>query len=94
MYPRSGISVLYEGMARGRRAGRQRLLLNAPVVRLEREGDRIARVIYMTDGREQTIDCDVVLSTLPLPALVNMMSPALPADVIDHAASCAIAASS
>jgi protoporphyrinogen oxidase len=34
----------------------------------------------------QSIDCDILLSTLPLPSLVNMVSPALPQPVIDHAA--------
>src|SRR5262249_56274750 len=57
-----------------------------PVVRLERDGDRIARVAFANDGREETIDCDGVLSTLPLPPLVNMITPALPRPVADHAA--------
>ena len=37
-------------------------------------------------GAKNRLDCDVVLSTLPLPALVDMMSPALPAEVGEHAA--------
>ena len=49
------------------------MLLESPVVRLERDGDRIARVVYRSDGREETIECDGVLSTLPLPALVDMI---------------------
>jgi protoporphyrinogen oxidase len=60
--------------------------LGCPVVRLERDGDRIARVVYSENGTEQTIACDGVLSTLPLPALVGMLSPALPPGVADHAA--------
>jgi protoporphyrinogen oxidase len=35
---------------------------------------------------EHTIECDILLSTLPLPMLVNMTSPELPQTVIDHAA--------
>jgi protoporphyrinogen oxidase len=38
------------------------------------------------DGQERAIECDILLSTLPLPALVHMLSPALPQPVIDHAA--------
>src|SRR5262245_51755232 len=85
MYPRQGISVLYENMAAAVRAKHNCILLNAPVVRLERDGDRIARVVFRRDGREETIDCDGVLSTLPLPHLVNMMTPSLPRPVVDHA---------
>ena len=86
MYPRQGISVLYESMAAAIRAKGNCILLKAPVVRLERDGDRIARVVFSRDGVEETIDCDGVLSTLPLPNLVKMMAPALPQQVADHAA--------
>ena len=94
MYPRQGISLLYEGMAAEVRAAGNTILLNSPVVRLERDpstssgqgGVRISRVVYTADGREQTIEADVVLSTLPLPALVGMTTPPLPATVVEHAA--------
>ncbi len=85
MYPRKGISLLYEGMAGEVRARGNQILLNSPVVRLERDGDRVTGVVYSENGIERTLDCDIVLSTLPLPALVNMISPALPAPIAQHA---------
>jgi protoporphyrinogen oxidase len=85
-YPRAGISRLYEGMAAEITAAGNEIRLNSPVIRVERTGDAVSRVIYQTQAGEQAIDCDAVLSTLPLPALVNMMSPALPQSLIDHAA--------
>jgi protoporphyrinogen oxidase len=93
-YPRKGISRLYEGMEREITAAGNRVCLNSPAVRIERTGDpstgsgqsKASRVIYTANGVEQSVDCDILLSTLPLPALVNMMSPALPQPVIDHAA--------
>jgi protoporphyrinogen oxidase len=85
-YPRKGISLLYEGMAKEVIAGGNSVLLNSPAVRVERNGDRVSRVVYRTESGEQSVDCDILLSTLPLPALVNMTSPALPQPVIDHAA--------
>ncbi len=42
----AGISLLYEGMADVVRQAGNRILLNSTVVRLEREGNRIARVVY------------------------------------------------
>jgi protoporphyrinogen oxidase len=86
MYPRKGISVLYENMAAEVRKKGNCLLLDSPVVRLEREEGRIARVKFLRNGREETIEADGVLSTLPLPALVNMITPALPPEVAQHAA--------
>jgi protoporphyrinogen oxidase len=85
-YPRKGISRLYEGMAKEVIAAGNTVLLNAPAVRVERTNDRASRVVYKTAAGEQIIDCDILLSTLPLPALVNMTTPALPQPVIDHAA--------
>src|SRR5262245_17445645 len=85
MYPRQGISVLYENMATAIRAKHNCILLNTPAVRVDRDGDRIARVVFRRDGREESIDCDGVLSTLPLPQLVSMLTPSLPASVADHA---------
>jgi protoporphyrinogen oxidase len=86
MYPRSGISLLFENMAQAVRKAGNTICLNTPVVRLERENGSVRRVVYQSKGREQSMECDVVLSTLPLPALVNMTSPALSADVVNHAA--------
>ena len=85
MYPRKGISVLFENMADEFRRTGNCLRLESSVVRVEREGDRIARVVFEHGGREETIDCDGVISTLPLPQLVGMIAPALPPEVAEHA---------
>ena len=85
MYPRKGISVLYERMASEVKKHGNHVLLESPVVRLERDGDRIARVVYQQNGREEALECAGVLSTLPLPQLVGMIEPALPPAVAAHA---------
>jgi protoporphyrinogen oxidase len=85
MYPRKGISLLFEGMASEVRKAGNEIKLNAPALRVERTGDRITSVVYREDGQERRIECDGVLSTLPLPQLVSMMTPALPASVAEHA---------
>ena len=41
MYPRKGISLLYEGMAEEVRRAGNRCCLESPAVRVEREGDRV-----------------------------------------------------
>ncbi len=85
MYPRKGISVLFENMAAEFRGTGNCLRLESSVIRVERDGDRIARVVFEHGGREEAIDCDGVVSTLPLPQLVGMITPALPASVAEHA---------
>jgi len=85
IYPRKGISLLYEGMAAEVRRAGNCIKLQSPVVRLERDGGRITRVMYRDNGAETALECDVVLSTLPLPSLVGMMTPSLPSAVVEHA---------
>jgi protoporphyrinogen oxidase len=85
MYPRKGISVLYENMAAEMKSGGSSIRLESPVVRLERDGDRIARVVCSRNGSTESIECDGVLSTLPLPQLVGLITPPLPASVAEHA---------
>ena len=86
LYPRDGISALYEGMAQRIQAAKSELFLHAPASRLERRGDRIERVVFRRDGTEIAIPCDGVISTVPLPVLTRMIVPALPSSVLDHAA--------
>jgi protoporphyrinogen oxidase len=93
MYPRKGISVLFENMAAEVRKRGNCIHLQSPVVRIERDASAssgqaggIRRVAFRRDGREETIECDGVLSTLPLPLLVGMIQPALPPQVAAHAA--------
>ena len=42
-------------------------------------------MVCARNGREESIACAGVLSTLPLPQLVGMMTPALPASIAEHA---------
>ena len=85
MYPRRGISVLFENMAAELRGTGNCLMLESAVVRLERDGQRVARVVFARGGSEEAIACDGVVSTLPLPQLVGMIEPALPSSVAEHA---------
>jgi protoporphyrinogen oxidase len=85
MYPRAGISVLFENMRCAVQQKGNCVMLSSPVVRLERDGDRIARVVFARDGREDAVSCRGVLSTLPLPQLVSMIVPALPSAVASRA---------
>lgn len=84
-YPRQGISVLFENMAAAVQKGGNAVLLNSPAVRIITENNVAKRVEYTNAEGTHSIDCDIVLSTLPLPALVGLMSPAMPAAIQMHA---------
>jgi protoporphyrinogen oxidase len=85
MYPRAGISELYENMAARFRACGGELLLDTAAVRLERDGNRLTGVVYRQNGHETTVPCDGVVSTLPLPALARMIAPSLEPELLEHA---------
>ena len=60
MYPRKGISVLFESMADAVREAGNCIRLDAPVVRLEREGDRDrARRLHARTAARRRSTCDV-----------------------------------
>jgi protoporphyrinogen oxidase len=85
MYPRAGISQLFDGMAAEVRNAGNCIRLDTAAIGLERTGDRITSVICSRNGQSERIECDGVISTLPLPQLVSMITPALPASVTEHA---------
>lgn len=86
LYPRGGIGLLYERMAARLEARGGRVLLNAPVQRVVRQGNRIERVVYTVDGQEQSVACRGVVSTLPLPLVTRLFEPGLDPEVQARAA--------
>jgi protoporphyrinogen oxidase len=85
MYPRAGISTLYDNMAVRAKEKGGRLLLNSTVSGIEHRDGRVTAVCYEQNGTAQRIECDGVVTTLALPSLVQMMQPSLPAEVVAHA---------
>jgi protoporphyrinogen oxidase len=80
-YPRYGPGQMWEAMTREieRRGGEVRL--NTPVEELRVDGGRVSAVRV----GERWIEASEVISSVPLRAIVRMVSPALPAEVIDAA---------
>jgi protoporphyrinogen oxidase len=85
MYPRAGISTLYDNMAARAREKGGRLLLNSTVTGIEHRDGSVKAVCYEQNGAAQRIECDGVINTLALPSLVAMMQPSLPDGVVTHA---------
>lgn len=53
------------------------LHLSTPVKRIEVENGLAKRVIYEQGGREQTLECDMVVNTIPLPRVLETLSPGI-----------------
>ena len=85
MYPRAGISTLYDNMAARAQEKGGRLLLNSTVTGIEHRDGSVKAVCYEQNGAAQRIECDGVINTLALPSLVEMMQPSLPDDVVAYA---------
>ncbi len=77
-YVRGGIERLPEHLTRGVERLGGRIVCRADVQSLERNGQRIERVHFLNraSGQTETLDCDFVFSTLPLPSLIqNVIAP-------------------
>ncbi|MBL9132320.1 MAG: FAD-dependent oxidoreductase, partial [Verrucomicrobiaceae bacterium] len=80
-YPRLGIGMIAEKLAAS--CGADRVRLNARVTGLRHDGRRVNAV--EVNGSE-VIPADRVICTLPLPLTAKLLSPALPAPVLEEIA--------
>jgi len=69
-YPKQGIGQIFEYIAREIKQNGGNLILNARFKNLLLDGDRVKGVIYETNGKDQVINCDWVISTIPVTDLI------------------------
>jgi protoporphyrinogen oxidase len=80
-YPRSGVGKISERIAEEIEAHGGRVHTGARVTQVLHDGSRVTGVVYEKDGETFQLDCDYLISTLPLPLLLRFLSPAAPPDV-------------
>jgi protoporphyrinogen oxidase len=85
-YPRLGPGMLWERTQQliEQRGGEVRLSTTVMKV-LHRDGQAIG-VVARTDGRDETIEADAIISSMPISELVAKLDPLAPLDVRDGAA--------
>lgn len=84
-YPRQGVGQIAEAItARAEQHG-ARLLTGARITGIEHREGKIVAIHYQKDGQEFVDACEAVVSTLPLPLLVRLLTPAAPPDVLEAA---------
>jgi protoporphyrinogen oxidase len=81
-YPRLGPGEMWQRCKASVEARGGQVLLNSPVIRIHREGTRIAGVSTLRDGREEFVGGTHFISTLALRDLIQRMDPPAPDDVL------------
>jgi protoporphyrinogen oxidase len=84
-YPKYGPGMMWERCRDLVVEGGGEILMQAPVVALHRDGDRVRAVTVLVGGVERLVSCSEVISSMPLSQLVLSMDPKAPKDVRDAA---------
>jgi protoporphyrinogen oxidase len=86
-YPRHGIGQISEAMAARASAHGAALNTGARITAVEHDGRQITGIEYKRGDELLRQECDAVVSTLPLPLLVQLLRPAPPTEVLEAARS-------
>ena len=87
--PRKGSRQLYDRMATFLDDRGQKILLNHEVQQIHHQDFRITHLTLKNrqTGQEETVDCRGVISSIPLPILLQQLSPAAPKELLEQARS-------
>lgn len=84
-YPRRGYGEISNRLAEAAKSGGAQFVLQARVTAVEREGNRVAAVVYEADGQGHRIPTQNVWSTLPISLLARSLTPEAPREVLEAA---------
>lgn len=82
-YSRTGAEAMPRSLARAVEDAGGKIVLDAEVSRVELRDGVVARVHYLKDGQELSLECAQCISTIPLPWLVQKTDPPPPPDIIE-----------
>jgi protoporphyrinogen oxidase len=77
-YPRRGYGQLFESLADAAKTQGAEFLFHSRVKAIEHDEQRVSSVHYETAESSGSLDCHLVLSTLPINHLVRCLNPPLP----------------
>jgi protoporphyrinogen oxidase len=81
LYPRRGPGQMWEAFREWVEERGIPVLVNRRCVAIRHSGGRVESVLVSSDGSEREHDVDAVLSSIPLPELVESLDPPAPAEV-------------
>ena len=82
-YPRHGYGQIFERLHEEAASQGAEFLFGSRVTGMEHDGRRVSQVHYEQGGSTGTVDCQFVLSTLPMNLLAQSMRPQPPAEVLE-----------
>jgi len=82
-YPRRGYGQIFERLHEEAAVQGAEFLFGSKVTGIEHDGQRVARVQYEQKGMPGTVDCEFVLSTLPINLLARSMQPQPPQEILE-----------
>ena len=77
-YPRNGIGQIFTSMAEEIKRSGSNVILNTTVEKIATEDNKAKSVSIYKDGKTVVIDCDFVISTIPLIDFVSSLYPSVP----------------
>jgi protoporphyrinogen oxidase len=86
LYPRRGPGMMWEGFRDRVEAGGGEVRLHSPVVGIETVDNEVRSVVVVGEDGPMLISCAEVISSMPVGALVDCLSPRLPGPVLQAAA--------
>jgi protoporphyrinogen oxidase len=85
-YPKYGPGMMWERCAEQVVTAGARVVMEAPVTRIEHVGGRATAVVATTADGEERHECDHVISSMPITALLRAMDPPPPPSVLEASA--------
>jgi protoporphyrinogen oxidase len=82
LYPKHGFGRIFEVMAEELKKAGTTIHLHAELSQIHREKNRVVAVEFLANGRKTTLECDAVISSIPLPDLLKRFNPEMPLDVL------------
>ncbi len=84
-YPQRGYGQIFERLHEEAAIQGAEFLFGSKVTGMAHDGRRVSRICYEQSGSSGTVDCDFVLSTLPINLLARSMRPQAPVEVLEAA---------
>ena len=82
LYPKKGFGQIFQVMAQEMEKAGTKIHLDAKVTRIYHDKERAVGIEFSTNGKKETLECDILISSIPLPDLVGRLDPAPPPELI------------
>jgi protoporphyrinogen oxidase len=73
-YPKYGPGELYEELSKRIINLGGKIIFNSKVIKINNLNNNITSITYITNSKEKTINCDILVSSMPLKDLINGMN--------------------